>query len=207
MGNSHFVKNYQEDKKQSNKVDDKVDDKVNDNNDILDSNLENVTVNKDIDKNTIKSLENNNNNNNNNKNNNKNNIEIPDKSISWDLNNEVFLEEGSIFVCDECKKANKKIIKLNYEIGKLENDLFESNLINMEKNSDYENLIYDYENQIFDLKNKLKTTNFNLNYQKEINSELKINFKILKLKLREKIKCKKLLQLDLDNRITRRHSI
>lgn len=217
MGNSHFVVNYQEDNNansnEDNIVDNTIDNtntfvdinKENDNNSIEEKSKQNVSknnsVNDSIDENIDNIIDNN-----------IGNLfilndkQMCDKSINCDLNNDVFLEEGDIIFCHECRKKELEINKLNFKVIELQNDLLELNEMNMEKFTNYDKLTLEYENTVAELKKKLKGTKFNLDYHKEINNELKINFKILKLKLRERIKCKKLLQLDLDHRISRRHS-
>lgn len=200
MGNSHFVGNYQDDNNANNKVNNSVDNSVDDSvddsvdnkdksiDDSLNENLDNII---DNNKGNLFTL---------------NNKQMCDKSINCDLNNDVFLDEGDIIFCHECRKKELEINKLNFKVIELQNDLLDLNEMNMEKLTNYDKLILEYENTVAELKKKLKGIKFNLDYHKEINNELKINFKILKLKLRERIKCKKLLQLDLDHRISRRHS-
>jgi len=119
---------------------------------------------------------------------------------------DVFLEEGEIFVCNECEENEVIIQELNERLDELEYTIDE---LHKNKNLEFINhdeVVCEYEKIINELEIKLKELQFKLDYQKEINTELKINHKILKLRLKERNKYEKLVFLDLDNKITRRHS-
>lgn len=181
MGNSHFFEDNMDNKSNSN------------------FECENLIVNQEIIENREEEKEE--------ESNELNPDEILEKSIDLNLHNDVFLNEGEIYMCNECKDNKKTIMELNDKLDILEEEidiLYENNEYEL---SNYNRVFYEYENLILQLKKELKEKQFMIDYQKEINMELKINYKILKLRLKEKSKYKKFMELNFDNKITRRYSI